>query len=69
MAYATGFPVWHWMEITQFRAADLQPEVPTYVDQGSHEGHESQHDLNWILKIIENKRLKDLNKQELVALF
>lgn len=29
MAYATGFPVWHWMEITQFRAADLQPEVPS----------------------------------------
>lgn len=29
MAYAAGFPVWHWMEITQFRAADLEPEVPT----------------------------------------
>lgn len=24
---------------------------------------ESQHDLNWILTIFENKRLKDLNKQ------
>lgn len=34
MAYATGFPVWHWMEITQFRAADLQPEVPEAMGHG-----------------------------------
>lgn len=27
MAFALGFPVWHWMEILSFWAEDLQPEA------------------------------------------
>eukprot|EP00913_Durusdinium_trenchii_P008035 g7534.t1 len=32
VAPALGFAVWHWMEITVFKALDLQPEVLTTVD-------------------------------------